>query len=281
MTSAYNKGDDHKGFLKYMTFFWDVIGYGQDADFVRCVNYHTLIHGLRHVAYPFLVWQDSGPCYSSVNIKRHDGHLSVYLSRNRAGSFGISSHIKFRLIWSWYRKYSIGKTRLGFWRSPAFGYSVRSFDIFFSTTGNEWSPHHRFSRSIKNLSCSIPWDPIRFFIIIISTIPGVLSGILLEKNAESVFRNPILIAATLSLGGLILFYADRTGKKNSSSITLKKGLLIGFAQAFAIIPGISRSGITIAAALILGLTEFLQQNFRSCFQRRSSWELEWKNCPYW
>ena len=120
---------------------------------------------------------------------------------------------------------------------------------------NDWkrviasSPLFKINKEPK-LFNSLRSDP--FFIIIISTIPGVLSGILLEKNAESVFRNPILIAATLSLGGLILFYADRTGKKNSSSITLKKGLLIGFAQAFAIIPGISRSGITIAAALILG-----------------------------
>ncbi|MFA6096667.1 MAG: undecaprenyl-diphosphate phosphatase [Candidatus Paceibacterota bacterium] len=120
---------------------------------------------------------------------------------------------------------------------------------------NDWkqviasSPLFKINKSPR-LFDSLRSDPL--FIIIISTIPGALSGILLEKNAESVFRNPILIAGTLFLGGLILFYADRTGKKNSNSITLKKGLVIGCAQAFAIIPGISRSGVTIAAALIMG-----------------------------
>lgn len=90
-------------------------------------------------------------------------------------------------------------------------------------------------------------------IIIISTIPAILSGILLEKYADNYFRNPMLIALTLSTGALILFYSQRAGKGNLHNISLKIAFFIGAAQALAIIPGISRSGITISAALISGL----------------------------
>jgi len=92
-------------------------------------------------------------------------------------------------------------------------------------------------------------------IIIMATLPGILSGILLNDYAENYFRSPFLIACTLFIGALLLAYSDRKGAKGLkiSDITMKTGLLIGIAQALAIIPGISRSGITITAALFLGL----------------------------
>jgi undecaprenyl-diphosphatase len=93
------------------------------------------------------------------------------------------------------------------------------------------------------------------FIIVIATIPGVVAGLLLNSYAETVFRNPLLIAATLSVGALLLFYSDKIGikKLDINKLTLKDGLIIGFAQALAIIPGVSRSGITITMALLLGM----------------------------
>jgi len=96
-------------------------------------------------------------------------------------------------------------------------------------------------------------DPL--FIIIIATIPGIVAGLLFNDYAETVFRNPMLIALTLSIGAVLLFYSDKIGVKklDTSSLTLKKGLIIGFVQALAIMPGLSRSGITITAALLLGL----------------------------
>jgi len=92
-------------------------------------------------------------------------------------------------------------------------------------------------------------------VLIISTIPGMAFGLLLNNYAESYFRNPVLIACTLFIGALLLIYSDRTGKKQASikDITIKKGIYIGAAQAIAIIPGVSRSGITITVALLLGL----------------------------
>lgn len=98
-------------------------------------------------------------------------------------------------------------------------------------------------------------------IILISTLPGAISGILLEKEAETVFREPTIIAFTLSIGALILFYCDKIGKKNITGLTFKKGLMIGIAQAFAIVPGISRSGITIATALALGFDRISAARF--------------------
>lgn len=116
-------------------------------------------------------------------------------------------------------------------------------------------------KNIKTMRFSYPLRTDMFFILIISTIPGAISGILLENEAETVFRDPLLVAAALIIGGLVLFYSDKTGKKNASVLTLKKGFLIGIAQALAIVPGISRSGITISAALILGVNRTSSAKF--------------------
>jgi len=91
--------------------------------------------------------------------------------------------------------------------------------------------------------------------IIIATIPGVMAGYFLEKEAETVFRSPLLIASALAGAGLILYLADKYAKQGEGmeGVNLKKSLVIGLAQAVAIIPGISRSGATITAGLFAGL----------------------------
>ncbi len=91
--------------------------------------------------------------------------------------------------------------------------------------------------------------------LIIATIPGVLAGYFLEAKAETIFRSPLIIALTLSLIGLLLYVADKKAKKikNLQSISRGEALIIGAAQALAIIPGVSRSGATITAGLFLGL----------------------------
>ncbi len=92
------------------------------------------------------------------------------------------------------------------------------------------------------------------WLIVAATIPGAIAGALLEKEAEGAFRSLPLIALTLSLGGLLLLFADRWGKNSRQveDFNLKDALLAGLAQAAAIVPGISRSGATIAAARALG-----------------------------
>jgi len=92
--------------------------------------------------------------------------------------------------------------------------------------------------------------------IAIATIPGALAGLLLGKTAETYFRHPALVASALAGAGLLLLLADQAGTRvrDFKKITLADALLIGLAQACAIIPGVSRSGSTITCGLALGLT---------------------------
>jgi undecaprenyl-diphosphatase len=92
------------------------------------------------------------------------------------------------------------------------------------------------------------------WLLAFASIPGAVIGKLLEEKAESAFRDPLLIAATLGGFGIILLVADRYGRrqKGLEQIGWLDALWIGVSQALAIIPGISRSGATIAAGLGLG-----------------------------
>jgi undecaprenyl-diphosphatase len=98
------------------------------------------------------------------------------------------------------------------------------------------------------------------FFLILATIPGALAGVLLEKKAETIFRQPARIAILLGALGLLLIVAEKVARHRRplDSLRLGDALLIGLAQALAIMPGVSRSGSTMTAALFLG------------FNRRSS-----------
>lgn len=88
----------------------------------------------------------------------------------------------------------------------------------------------------------------------LATIPAVIAGLLFDDIIESSFRHPLLIAATLSAGSLVMYLSDRYSAKSRrlGSMTLGHALFVGIAQAVALIPGVSRSGITISAALAAG-----------------------------
>ena len=94
------------------------------------------------------------------------------------------------------------------------------------------------------------------WLIVLACIPGALAGLSLEDIADTTFRkSPILIAASLIGMGILLLIADRIGRKTRTieSIRPVDWMVIGIAQAFAIIPGFSRSGVTITAGLFCGL----------------------------
>ena len=95
-----------------------------------------------------------------------------------------------------------------------------------------------------------------FWYLVAATIPGAVVGFLLEKKAETIFREPILISTMLILLGVLLYWADRKSVKHieMNRITFKTSLFIGLSQALAIIPGVSRSGITMTMGLLMGLT---------------------------
>jgi undecaprenyl-diphosphatase len=89
----------------------------------------------------------------------------------------------------------------------------------------------------------------RVLFLILATIPGGLGGLLLEDLAETTFRSPALIATMLILMGLILWAVDRFAGQHHSLDAMRwhDALLIGVAQVFALIPGVSRSGATMTA----------------------------------
>lgn len=97
----------------------------------------------------------------------------------------------------------------------------------------------------------------QFWFIGLATIPAALAGYFLQDAAENVFRSPLMIAVMLMLFALFLFLADRYNSKLKSYKTyfpFAALMLIGCAQALAIMPGVSRSGATITAALLLGFS---------------------------
>jgi undecaprenyl-diphosphatase len=95
-----------------------------------------------------------------------------------------------------------------------------------------------------------------FWFLVLASIPGAIAGVLFEEQIKTVFRSPFLIGMMLIIMGLFLFGADRFGKKAHSDqeTTFGQSILIGLSQAFSIIPGVSRSGITMTSGLMTGLT---------------------------
>lgn len=94
------------------------------------------------------------------------------------------------------------------------------------------------------------------WLIILGTIPAGLIGFALNDFIEENLRSAAVIAATTIAFGLLLWWVDANAKqtKDEYSVTIKNVLIIGFAQVLALIPGTSRSGITITAGLMVGLT---------------------------
>ena len=93
-------------------------------------------------------------------------------------------------------------------------------------------------------------------LLILGTLPGIGLGFILESAAAGIFRSPILVAFNLAFWGIALWLVDVMGKKAKEVESLGKGgaVLVGFCQALAILPGVSRSGITMSGGLFLGLT---------------------------
>jgi undecaprenyl-diphosphatase len=93
------------------------------------------------------------------------------------------------------------------------------------------------------------------WLLVIGTIPAVVVGLLFNTQIEEHLRVPQVAAIALALGAIVFFVAERTGDKSRSdwSLTMAEAFWLGCAQALALIPGVSRSGATIAAALFMGL----------------------------
>ena len=107
-----------------------------------------------------------------------------------------------------------------------------------------------FTKGVKDDDGKILWY------LVAATIPAAIVGVLFEEPIEKVIRsNYVVIALALAIMGIIIYLADKYSKqtKNIKQMTLKDAIIIGCSQVFALIPGFSRSGTTIAAGRVLGL----------------------------
>ncbi|MDQ3020190.1 MAG: undecaprenyl-diphosphate phosphatase [Bacteroidota bacterium] len=112
-----------------------------------------------------------------------------------------------------------------------------------------------FMQALKNKDFLSNSESRIFILIIIGTIPISVCGLLFKQFIEGEARGLYVISAALILLAIVLFIAEKvsTKKKDFSEITVKDGVIIGCAQALALIPGSSRSGVTITAGLFRGL----------------------------
>jgi undecaprenyl-diphosphatase len=95
------------------------------------------------------------------------------------------------------------------------------------------------------------WKRRLFWFLVVATIPAAITGMLFEKMIEERFRQPIPIAVALIVVGLLMWWAESRTRleKHIPQVTLADATVVGVAQAFALFPGVSRSGITITAGL--------------------------------
>ena len=93
-------------------------------------------------------------------------------------------------------------------------------------------------------------NPRLLLFIIIATIPAVIVGLLFGDKAESIIFGPVVTTILITMGSFLLFLADRflTRDKSVKDIDVKESIIIGLAQVVALVPGVSRSGMTITGA---------------------------------
>jgi undecaprenyl-diphosphatase len=100
-------------------------------------------------------------------------------------------------------------------------------------------------------------------LLIVASVPGAIIGLAFEKQAETTFRSPLLIAIAMAVLAVLLWLFDKLSpqKRTMSEMTYWDALVIGFSQALAIIPGVSRSGATITTARAVGVERGDSANF--------------------
>jgi undecaprenyl-diphosphatase len=144
------------------------------------------------------------------------------------------------------------------WNDPGLAFDVAlhlgtlvALLIYFRS---EWIALTRSSVDLLRGKTSDPNARMVWFIII-ATIPGALAGLFFEDVIESALRSPVVISFTLIALALVLVVAEKKGRMQNSldDISWIDAVTVGLAQAVALIPGVSRSGVTITAALFRGM----------------------------
>ena len=119
-----------------------------------------------------------------------------------------------------------------------------------------------FRRELAEMVAAIPrlfrWDDPNarlIWLLVLGTLPAVAAGLLFKREIEESLRTPLVAAVMLTLGSILFLVAERRGSHTRSdrTLTMTEAVWIGCAQAVALVPGVSRSGVTIAVALLMGL----------------------------
>ncbi len=118
---------------------------------------------------------------------------------------------------------------------------------------NDWIALIKATISMIKGRCIETNEQRRVLFLIIATIPGAIGGVLLQSRAESTFRNPLLVAITLIVMGLLLWLIDKLRDRQRALGDMKwlDALFIGLSQVVALVPGVSRSGSTITTGRLL------------------------------
>ena len=119
-----------------------------------------------------------------------------------------------------------------------------------------WRDWWDFGMSILARGDRVVQDRKLFILIVVATIPAALIGFLFEKSLRAAFSTPLLAAVFLVVNGFMLLVGERVrqgGRQSLDELTIEGALAIGLAQATALIPGISRSGVTMIGGVVIGL----------------------------
>lgn len=106
-------------------------------------------------------------------------------------------------------------------------------------------------------------DITLLYALLIGTVPAAVLGIFLESTMSEHFRTPIVVAVILFSASIFFMYVEWRYYLNPprGELTVKRGLLVGMFQALALLPGMSRSGATIAGGMLLGMTRYEASRF--------------------
>lgn len=130
--------------------------------------------------------------------------------------------------------------------------------IFFLAIGREvWKP------APGEVDCDLFDNPRLMWLLIAATAPAGIAGLFFKDLIEAVLRSPAVIGVMLIVVGLLMAYVEKRGRlvRNLDRLSFGDAMAIGCAQALALIPGTSRSGITITTAMFLGITRHSAARF--------------------
>lgn len=107
--------------------------------------------------------------------------------------------------------------------------------------------------SALSANAGVPGRLIR--LIAVGTVPAIVAGLLFNDYIETQLRTPLVAAIALAAGAVVMLIAERATRttRDEGGLTMADALLIGLAQACALVPGVSRSGATIAVGMLLGV----------------------------